>query len=189
MHILRPLPPAVTRPIALLVLVAWVATMGTLVARSYGQSSAANLATDLARYGSTAVWRGVYYRGEKIGFTVSQTTRTEEGFELQEDGRLQMALLGATTAARLRTVARVDRSFALRSFSFNLDPGTGAVDVSGRVDGRRLELTITSPSGTRTCHLSAPRRANRSGSSALASASVNWSQMPRLISFSRSSMR
>ena len=77
-------------PIAFLVLIAWVATMATLVASSYGPSSARNLATDLARYGSTAVWRGVYYRGEKIGFTVSQTTRTEDGFELQEDGRLQM---------------------------------------------------------------------------------------------------
>src|ERR1044071_5850334 len=108
MHILRPLPRAITRPRAWIVLVAWAATMATLVARSYGQSSQTNLATDLARYGSTAVWRGVYYRGEKIGFTVSQTTRTDDGFELQEDGRLQMSLLGATTAAALHTSARAD---------------------------------------------------------------------------------
>ena len=58
---------------------AWVACMAVLVNRSYLQASPANLATDLARYGSTAVWRGVYYRGEKIGFTVSQTIRTERG--------------------------------------------------------------------------------------------------------------
>ena len=83
MHILTPLPRAVTRPLTWMVLVAWVVTMATLVARSYGQSSQTNLATDLARYGTTAVWRGVYYRGEKIGFTVSQTTRTDDGFELQ----------------------------------------------------------------------------------------------------------
>ena len=72
--------------------------MAVLVNRSYLQASP-NLATDLARYGSTAQWRGVYYRGEKIGFTVSQTVPTDDGFELQEDGRLQMSLLGATTAA------------------------------------------------------------------------------------------
>src|SRR4030095_11352906 len=134
MHILRPLPRAITRPIALVVLVAWAATMATLVARSYGQSSQTNLATDLARYGSTAVWRGVYYRGEKIGFTVSQTTRTEDGFELQEEGRLQMLLLGQDTGARIRTTARVDTSFTLRSFDFSLDPGTGPVTVRGTVD-------------------------------------------------------
>jgi len=152
----RPLPRTVTRPIALLVLVAWAATMATLVARSYGQSSSANLATDLARYGSAAVWRGVYYRGEKIGFTVSQTTPTDDGFELQEDGRLQMLLLGQDTAARIRTTARVDTSFTLRSFDFSLDPGTGPVTVRGTVDGPsqtttwRLNLAITSGGVTRT---------------------------------------
>ena len=154
--VFRPLPRAVTRPIAFLVLLAWVVTMATLVARSYGQSSPTNLATDLARYGSTAVWRGVYYRGEKIGFTVSQTTRTDEGFELQEDGRLQMLLLGQDTAARIRTTARVDTNFTLRSFEFSLDPGTGPIVVKGTVDAPsttptwRLSLAITSGGATRT---------------------------------------
>ena len=38
--------------------------MAVLVNRSYLQARPANLATDLARYGPTATWRGVYYRGE-----------------------------------------------------------------------------------------------------------------------------
>ena len=92
---------------------AWVAVMAVLVNRSYLQASS-SLATDLARYGSAAVWRGVYYRGEKIGFTVSQTVPTDDGFELEEDGRLQMSLLGATTAATIQTTAHVDKSFALQ---------------------------------------------------------------------------
>ena len=148
---LRPLPRAVTRPLSVLVLLAWVAAMAALVNRSYLQASSANLATDLARYGSAAAWRGVYYRGEKIGFTVSQTVPTDDGFELQENGRLQMSLLGATTAATIRTTARVDTSFALRSFEFSLDPGTGPIEVRGRVDGPSpARSTSTTPSGTRT---------------------------------------
>ena len=157
MTLFRPLPRTLTRPFALLVLVAWIAVMAVLVNRSYVQASPANLATDLARYGSTAVWRGVYYRGEKIGFTVSQTTRTDEGFELQEDGRLQMNLLGQDTAATLRTTARVDTSFMLRSFDFSLDPGTGPITVKGTLDrpaqpggSYRLMLAIDSGGGTRT---------------------------------------
>src|SRR6186713_2620099 len=133
MTLFRPLPRTLTRPLAFLVLAAWVVTMITLVNRSYVQASPANLATDLARYGSTAVWRGVYYRGEKIGFTVSQTTKTENGFELQEDGRLQMLLLGQDTAARIHTIARVDGSFTLRGFEFSIDPGTGPIEVKGTV--------------------------------------------------------
>src|SRR3954447_5872568 len=145
---LRPLPRAVTRPVSVVLMLAWAAVMAVLINRSYLQASS-SLATDLARYGSAATWRGVYYRGEKIGFTVSPTVPTDEGFDLQEDGRLQMSLLGATTAATLRTTAHVDRAFALRAFEFSLDPGTGPVQVHGRIDGRRLSLDITTPSGTR----------------------------------------
>ena len=123
--------------------------MAVVVNRTYLQASP-NLATDLARYGTTAQWRGVYYRGEKIGFTVSQVERTEDGFELLEDGRLQFSLLGATTAAVLRTSAQVDRSFALKTFEFSLDPGTGPLTVRGRLDGLRLALDIISASGSRS---------------------------------------
>ena len=78
---LRPLPSSVTRPVSVLVLIAWIITMAVLVNRSYLQASV-NLATDLARYGSTAQWRGVYYRGAKIGFTVRQVLPTDDGFRL-----------------------------------------------------------------------------------------------------------
>ena len=155
-RILRPLPRSVTRPLTYLGLAAWVITMAAVVNRSYLQASTANLATDLARYGSTAVWNGIYYRGEKIGFTVGQMTRSDSGFELQQDGRLQILLLGQDTAAAIRTTARVDNSFVLQSFDFSLDPGTGPTVISGTVQaigdaGRhRLNLTITSSGSTRT---------------------------------------
>jgi len=123
--------------------------MAVLLHRAYVQAST-NLATDLARYGSAASWHGVYYRGDKIGFTVNQTLPKDDGFEVQEDGRLQMALLGATTPATIRTRAVVDRDFALKSFDFSLDPGTGAVGVRGTVNGATLALTIHTPTGERT---------------------------------------
>ena len=147
---LRPLPRAVTRPISLALLLAWVLQMALLVNRSYVGASSTNLATDLARYTSSAQWRGVYYRGEKIGFTVSQTVPKEDGFELQEDGQLQMTLLGATTAAKIRTTARVADDFMLRSFEFSLDPGTGPIHVRGSLNDRALVLTITTAAGSRT---------------------------------------
>jgi transglutaminase-like putative cysteine protease len=133
--------------------------MTVLVNRAYLQASV-NLATDLARYGSAAQWRGVYYRGEKLGFTVSQTIPTADGYELQEDGRLQMTLLGATTAASIRTTAQTNREFVLQSFEFSLDPGTGPVVVRGRVEGGpaaktrpRLKLDVTTAGRTRTSEL------------------------------------
>jgi transglutaminase-like putative cysteine protease len=132
------------------VLLAWAITMALLLTRAYVQARSLNLATDLARYGTSAEWRGIYYRGEKIGFTVSQTTPTAGGFELQEDARLQMSLFGATTPAAIRTTAQLDGSFGLRTFDFSLDPGTGPVQVSGRVSGTHVSLTIKTAGGTQT---------------------------------------
>src|SRR5712691_659215 len=148
--LLRPLSRAVTRPLSFLVLIAWAAVMAVVVNRTYIQASSVSLATDLARYGSSALWRGVYYRGEKIGFTVSQTVPEDGGFGLEEDGRLQMSLLGATAAATIHTTAHVDANFALRAFEFSLDPGTGPTEVRGRVAGRHLTLSVTTTGGTTT---------------------------------------
>jgi len=149
MSIFRPLPRWLTQTISAIVMLAWVGVMIVLVNRSYLHASS-NLATDLARYGSAATWRGVYYRGDKIGFTVSQTVPRGDGFDLEEDGRLQMALLGATTAATIRTTAHVDRNFTLHAFEFSLDPGTGPIEVIGVVSGTRLNLTVKTAAGTRT---------------------------------------
>jgi transglutaminase-like putative cysteine protease len=152
MFVVKPLSPSVTRPISVLILIAWVGVMAVLVSRSYLQASV-NLATDLAKYGSSAQWRGVYYRGEKLGFTVSQTVPLDGedgGFELQEDGQLQMALLGAHTITKLRTTARVNRLFELQSFVFALDPGTGPITVAGDVRDTELRISITSGGRART---------------------------------------
>lgn len=150
MTLFRPLPVRLTRAVSMLTVAAWVIVTGVLIHRAYIKASAANLAVDLSRYGAEAQWRGIYYRGEKIGFTVSQTVPIDDGFELQEDGRMQIALLGADTVAVIRTTARVDRNFVLQSFDFSLDPGTGPTRVSGTVNGLQLALTVTTPTSSRS---------------------------------------
>jgi len=131
-----------------LAVAAWLVQMGVLLRASYF-SPPVNLAADLAHYGSSAHWKGVYYRGDKIGFSVGQTTPTDGGYEIREDGRLQMTILGASTAVRLSTLAVVDRAFALQRFEFSLDPGTGPTVVSGELDGRQLHLRIRNSGGER----------------------------------------
>ena len=150
MTLLRPISRRTGRLASAVVLAAWAVTLGVLLTRAYVQARSMNLATDLARYGTAAEWRGVYYRGEKIGFSVSQTTPAGDGFELREDARLQMSLFGQTHPAAVRTVAQLDGRFALRAFEFSLDPGTGPVEVSGAVSGRHVSLTIRTAGGTQT---------------------------------------
>jgi hypothetical protein len=147
-RLLRPLPPALARLLSVLVVAAWLLQMGLLARRAFSATPLA-LAADLASYGSSAQWRGIYYRNEKIGFSVGQTTPVEDGYEIRDDARLQMTLVGALTAVRMTSRVLVDRAFGLRSFTFQLDPGSGATEVAGRLDGRRLELVIRNPAGER----------------------------------------
>ncbi|HLA76111.1 MAG TPA: hypothetical protein VJU18_00885, partial [Vicinamibacteria bacterium] len=150
MRLLRSVPRAISRPLARLLVLGWAVQMGFLAHKACWQATPVSLAADLSRYGSAARWKGVYYRGDKIGFLVTETVPLPEGFELREDGRLQMALLGATSAAKLSTRVVVDKAFTLRRFAFSLDPGTGPLQVEGSLEGLRLHLSVTSASGTRT---------------------------------------
>jgi transglutaminase-like putative cysteine protease len=157
LRLVAPLSPPVRRTLSVVVVAAWILQMGVLLRQAYSSTPVA-LAADLARYGSTAQWKGIYYRGDKIGFSVGQTTATAEGYELREDGRLQMTLLGSSTAVRLRSLAVVDRAFRLVRFDFSVDPGTGPTDVSGEVQGSLLRLHIRTSAGERseTRHLAEP---------------------------------
>ncbi len=148
LQLFRPIPRAFAHTASVLIVLAWAAQMGLLVKRAYLESP--TLAADLSRYGAGAQWKGVYYHGEKIGYSVGQTQAVADGFELQEDGRLQMMMLGSSSAAQLRTVARVDKAFNLRSFDFSLDPGSGPIEIRGLVEGLRLDLTIKTRSGSRS---------------------------------------
>ena len=148
MKLLRPLPAPAARLLSALVVVAWLLQMGVLVRRAFSATPLA-LAADLASYGSSAHWRGIYYRGDKIGFSVGQTTPKGDGYEIREDARLQMNLVGATTSVRMTSRAQVDRAFALQSFSFSLDPGTGPTAIEGSLQGLRLDLVIRNSAGER----------------------------------------
>jgi transglutaminase-like putative cysteine protease len=148
LKLLRPVPRAVARPASLLIVVAWVFAMAA-VARAAWRQAGTPLATDIARYSQSAQWKGVYYRGEKIGFMVGESSPAGDGFELREEGQLRLLLMGSSAVARIQTSARVDREFNLLSFRFALDPGSGPIRVEGRVEGLRLLLAISGPTGTR----------------------------------------
>jgi hypothetical protein len=59
-------------------------------------------------------WKGIYYRGEKIGFSVGQTVAKDGGYQVIEDGRMQLNLLGTTSGVRLHSEAFLDGALPSR---------------------------------------------------------------------------
>ncbi len=131
------------------------------VVRKATEQTALALTSDLAAYGERARWSGIYYRGEKIGFSVSQMTeRPEGGFKLQEDGQMIITLMGDSIASKLKTEVNVDPQYMLQNFSFSLDPGTGPIAIKGVLESpTRLSIKVASPGGgerSRTIDLKEP---------------------------------
>lgn len=128
-------------------MVLWAGAM-VLVVRKATEQTALALTSDLAAYGDRAHWSGVYYRGEKIGFSVSQITERNGGFKVREDGEMLLTLMGASATSRLHTEVNVDPQYQLQDFVFSLDPGTGPITVKGILEApTRLSVKITSPQG------------------------------------------
>ena len=121
-----------------------------MVVRKATEQTALALTSDLAAYGERARWSGIYYRGEKIGFSVSQMTERPGGFKLQEDAQMLLTLMGASTASRLHTEVNVDPQYMLQDFAFSLDPGTGPISIKGTLEApTRLAVRIISATGER----------------------------------------
>ena len=140
-------PARFAKPLSLITLIVWSGAMALVVRKATAQTALA-LTSDLAAYGDRARWSGVYYRGEKIGFSVNQVTERPGGFKLQEDGQMLLTLMGASTASKLHTEVNVDEKYLLQDFAFSLDPGTGPILIRGTLETpTRLNIKITSPTG------------------------------------------
>lgn len=151
-------PKGFSTPLTLLTLAVWTGAM-VLVVRKATEQTALALTADLAAYGERARWSGIYYRGEKIGFSVSQVTERPGGLKLQEDGQMIITLMGDSIASKLRTEVNVDPQYMLQDFSFSLDPGTGAISIKGVLETpTRLAIKVVSPTGekSRTIDLKEP---------------------------------
>ncbi|MBX7185207.1 MAG: transglutaminase-like domain-containing protein [Vicinamibacteria bacterium] len=152
------LPKGLSAPLTLITLIVWTGAMA-LVVRKATEQTALALTSDLAAYGERARWSGIYYRGEKIGFSVSQMTERPGGFKLQEDGQMLITLMGDSIASKLHTEVNVDPQYMLQDFSFSLDPGTGPLAIKGVLESpTRLVVKITSAGSekSRTFELKEP---------------------------------
>ena len=124
--------------------------MGFVVRKATEQTALA-LTSDLSAYGERARWSGIYYRGEKIGFSVSQVSeRPGGGFKLEETGQMQITLMGAPVASKLHTEVNVDPQYLLQDFKFSLDPGTDPVSIAGTLETpTRIAITVSSTGSSR----------------------------------------
>lgn len=96
-------------------------------------------------------WWGVYYHGEKIGFTSQGIEPNQNGYHLRDESLLRLNLLGTTQRASTRLAMDVDKEWVLRAFDFELLSNDVRFQSRGKVVPGQLRLEVES-AGHRSKH-------------------------------------
>lgn len=86
------------------------------------------------------VWSGIYGGGKKVGYSHRVRKPTADGFTVDSDTQINLAMMGTSQLVRTRLSAETDRSLRLRRFDFHLRSGTIDFAISGSVRGDTLEV-------------------------------------------------
>ncbi len=97
---------------------------------------------------ATQEWWGVYYQGEKIGFTSQTIEPNQNGYQLRDESLLRLNLLGTTQRASTRLAMAVDKEWVLKDFDFELLSNDVRFQSRGKVIPGQLHLEIESAGHT-----------------------------------------
>ena len=134
------------------IVLVWGVLMGLLVERNFFQPQALKMNPALARNGLRPgeEWWGVYWKGEKIGFAVTEQDLQAEKIRVRERLWLRMAILGIPQSIEQALDYTLTERLTLESFDFSLRSGLFPFRISGELqespqDSRkRLLLKIRS---------------------------------------------
>lgn len=161
--------------------VGWLGSVGMVLLHERGSlwGGAVNpLASLRATLDVNEQWFGLYYQGQKIGYT--QTTLLPEerhgmpGISVMERGRLTFTLLGLPQQVDLSARAFIDADWRLQEFAAELHAETYRFRWQGKREGETLVMTITSGESQQTVRLRDP------GGSALVVGLSPWTAFHRL---------
>jgi hypothetical protein len=95
-------------------------------------------------------WWGVYYHGEKIGFTSQSIEPNQNGYQLRDESLLRLNLLGTTQRVSTRLAMTVDKEWVLKDFDFELLSNDVRFRSRGKVNPGQLNLETESAGHTST---------------------------------------
>jgi hypothetical protein len=121
--------------IAAVVLVAWVAGLGVLAQRELFMGSAQRLAEAALRLSPGATYFRVDQGGAQIGFASTTIDTTAAGVDVVDYFVADLPVAGARQRASARSVVKLSRALALRTFDLTVDAPGARLLAGGRADG------------------------------------------------------
>lgn len=159
----------------------WLGSVGMVLLHERGHlwGAAVNpLASLRATLEVNEQWFGLYYQGQKIGYTRTTLMPEERdgmpGVSVMERGRLSFTLLGLPQQVDLSAQAFIDADWRLQQFVAELHADTNTFRWSGTRDGEHLVMTVKTGESQHTTRLRDP------GGSALVVGLSPWTAFHRL---------
>ncbi|MFC1516833.1 transglutaminase-like domain-containing protein, partial [Thermodesulfobacteriota bacterium] len=101
-------------------------------------------------------WMNIIQNGRKIGFSHTVFSKTEIGYELNENLNMRINTMGLVQDINLRTHGALNSDFSLSSFDFDIRSGRFDFAATGTISGKTLSIKTESAGDVR--HLDIPIR-------------------------------
>lgn len=134
------------KTIRLFIIIAWVVVMGVLVQRTYFNAGLSYATKDRAgqQLRPREEWMGIYWGTDKVGYTVSKIKKAYKGYEMYEQGIMDLTVMGTPQRIDTQVTAHLDDAFMLRSFEFSMFSNLFTFQAKGTVRESELEVDLLS---------------------------------------------
>jgi len=137
-----------------IILASWLATVGVVAMTEHGLwvGGLRGLRIISPTLDVNEQWFGLYYQGQKVGFTNVMLMPDERGgipgFSIVDEGRLAFSLLGIPQVLQIHVRAFVDADYRLHHFVATVQAEGYHLKLSGRREGDTFLLVLSSPASS-----------------------------------------
>lgn len=130
--------------------------MGSLIKRHYSPRRSAYIPKEAFLTQSPNLldeakeeWVGIYYKGEKVGYSNRILEKLEDGYKISEITFLTISLFRTPREVHIKNTSFLKDDFTLSSFDFSLESENAGFYVKGEIKGRELNLKLKTGQETR----------------------------------------
>jgi len=129
--------------LGVLVVVAWLAILWTMFARSSPKDALPLSVSDLSGSLSTSEeWMGAYYHGRKLGYFYSKIQKEAPHIKLEQRAVLKFRFAGLTQEITSKLNVVLEPNFSLNKFEFEAQGGTLSFGIKGKMKKEGLLTEI-----------------------------------------------
>ena len=127
----------------ILITIFWIITMTALIMKHYVPEGLQRISytSPVPEELYEEQWMGVYFRGQKVGYSYRKITEIEDGYKILDRFKVRLKVMGLDKDIETVLDAYTNRSLRLEFFTFRLSADVN-MDIKGNIEGSTLLITM-----------------------------------------------